>query len=121
MGRPFVRFEGSDGWIQAGWGAGKIQASTEALAKDTLGPADEIRFPLRHEKTDFIECVKTRGRTLADAEVGHRTTSVCHLAHISIMLGGQALRWDPDAEKFIDNDAANRLTRRTALRPPWTL
>ena len=120
MGRPFVRFEGEDGWIHAEYG-GKVQSSPESLAKETLGAGDKIRFPLRSEKADFIDCVKTRGQTLADAEVGHRTTSVCHLAHISIQLGGQKLRWDPDAEQFIDNDAANRLTRRTALRPPWTL
>ena len=120
MDRPFVQFEGEGGWIRADYG-GKIQSSPKSLLKETLGPADEIRFPLRSEKADFIDCIKTRGRTLEDAEVGHRTTSACHLAHISIMLGGQKLRWDPDAEQFIDNDAANRLTRRTALRPPWTL
>jgi len=121
MGRPFVRFEGEGGWIQADWGSGKIQASPESLAKETLGPGDEIRFPLRSEKTDFIECIKARGRTLADAEVGHRTTSACHLAHISIQLGGRKLRWDPDAEEFINNEAANRLARRPAFRAPWTL
>ena len=120
MDRPFVQFEGEGGWIRADYG-GKIQSSPKSLVKETLGPADNIRFPLRSEKADFIDCIKTRGRTLEDAEVGHRTTSACHLAHISIMLGGQKLRWNPDAEQFIDNDPANRLTRRTALRPPWTL
>jgi myo-inositol 2-dehydrogenase / D-chiro-inositol 1-dehydrogenase len=120
MGRPYVRFEGEGGWIRVDYG-GKIQASPESLAKETLGASDKVRFPLRSEKADFIDCVKTRGRTLADAEIGHRTNTACHLAHISIQLGGQKLRWDPDAEQFIDNDAANRLTRRTAMRPPWTL
>ena len=120
MDRPFVRFEGEGGWIRADYG-GKLQSSPKSLLKETLGPADEIRFPLRSEKADFIECIKTRGRTLEDAEVGHRTTSACHLAHISIMLGGQKLRWNPDTEEFIDNDPANRLTRRTAFRPPWRL
>lgn len=120
MGRPFVRFEGEGGWIHAGYGK-KPTYSSKSLEKEALGADDKIRFPLRSEKVDFIDCVKTRAQTLADAEVGHRTTTVCHLAHISIMLGGQTLRWDPDAEQFIDNDAANRLTRRTAMRPPWTL
>lgn len=32
--------------------------------------------------------------------------SLCHPAHISIHTG-QNLRWDPDDEKFLDNDAAN--------------
>jgi hypothetical protein len=120
MGKPYVRFEGDDGWIHVAYG-GKIQSSPASLAKETLGADDKIRFPLRHEKADFIDCVKTRARTLEDAEVGHRTTTVCHLAHISIMLGGQTLRWNPDTEQFIDNDAANLLTHRTAMRPPWTL
>jgi len=52
---------------------------------------------------------------LEDAEVGHRTTSLCHLAHISIKLGGVKLAWDPD------NDAANKLVNRPPLRAPWKL
>ena len=120
MGSPFVRFEGDGGWIHAAYGK-KPQYSSESLAREKLGADDTIRFPLRSEKADFIDCIKTRRRTLADAEVGHRTNTACHLAHISIQLGGQKLRWDPDDEQFVDNDAANLLTRRTAMRPPWTL
>ena len=32
--------------------------------------------------------------------MGQRTTSLCHLAHISIKLGGVKLRWDPEKERF---------------------
>jgi len=119
-GGAYVRFEGQDGWVQASFGSRLCKTFPESLMREQIG-SNEIRFPLRSEKTDFIECIKTRSRTLADAEVGHRTTSLCLLANISIQLGGQKLNWDPDAERFIDNDAANRLTRRAAFRPPWTL
>jgi len=60
--------------------------------------------------------VKTRGRPLEDAEVGHRTTSLCHLGHIAVYLG-QKLRWDPDAERFADNDAANALIEKPIHAP----
>jgi len=112
---PYVRFEGEEGWIQAHFGRGGIKAEPASVLESKIGP-DEIHFPLRSEKADFIDCVKTRGRTLEDAEVGHRTTSLCHLGHIAIYLG-QKLRWDPDAERFADNDAANELIAKPIHAP----
>jgi hypothetical protein len=125
MGTPHVRFEGDKGWIQVNYLADKLnpdrlQASAPKILKEVIGP-EELHFPLRSERADFIESVKNRRPTLEDAEVGHRTTSLCHLAHIAIQVGGQTLRWDPDKEVFPGNDAANRLLHRPALRKPWTL
>ena len=84
-------------------------------------PANGTHFPLLHEKQDFINAVRTRGHTLEDAEVGHRTTSLCHLAHIAVKLGGVKLAWDPDKEVFLNNDEANKLTKRPPMRGSWTL
>ena len=125
MGTPHVRFEGEKGWIQVNYIADtlnpdRLQASSPAILKEEIGP-EEIRFPLRGEKEDFIEACKTRGQTMEDAEVGQRTTSLCHLAHIAIQLGGVKLRWDPDKEVFTDNAAANQLTKRPPMRAPWSL
>jgi hypothetical protein len=104
--------------------AGKVAAAATAPSKRItlgfMGPG-EIRFPLRSEKADFIEACKTRGQTIEDAEVGQRTTSLCHLAHIAIQLGGTKLRWDPDQERFPDNEAANKLLKRPPMRGPWRL
>ena len=108
--KPFVRFEGSEGWIYAEFPRG-LKAEPAAILDEKIGE-DEIRFPLKTEKQDFIDAIKTRGQTLEDAEVGHRTTSLCHLGHIAIRLG-EKLHWDPDNERFADNDAANRLIDRT--------
>jgi hypothetical protein len=124
MGTPHVRFEGDGGWIQVNYiqdelHPDKLQASDPRILKETIGP-EELHFPLRSEKADFIECVKTRGRTLEDEEVGQRTTSLCHLAHISIQLGGAKLAWDPDREVFAGNDGANKLARRPPMRAPWS-
>jgi myo-inositol 2-dehydrogenase / D-chiro-inositol 1-dehydrogenase len=124
MGTPHVRFEGETGWIQVNYIADqlhpdRLQASAPAILKEKIGP-EEIHFPLRSEKDDFIQACQTRGQTMEDAEVGQRTTSLCHLANISIQLGGAKLAWDPDKEVFANNDAANRLTRRPPMRAPWS-
>jgi predicted dehydrogenase len=118
ISQPHVRFEGTDGWIQANYNDRSIKAHPESILKSTIGP-DEIHLPLKSEKRDFIDAVKTRGQTLADAEVGHRTTSLCQLGHIAIQVG-RKLKWDPDAERFTNDEAANRLLSRP-MRSPWRL
>lgn len=122
MGQPHVRFEGEKGWVQVNYAGNKspITASSPEILNSVI-PPDGIRFPLKSEKQDFIDAIKSRGRTLEDEEVGQRTTSLCHLAQISIRLGGVKLAWNPATETFIDNDSANQLTRRPPLRAPWTI
>jgi predicted dehydrogenase len=116
--RPYVRFEGTDGWVEADYNSRSLKAHPESILKSPLR-SDEIHLPLKDEKRDFIDAVKTRGHTLADAEVGHRTNSLCQLGHIAIQLG-QRLTWNPDAERFVNNDYANRFLIRP-MRSPWRL
>ncbi|MBN2137870.1 MAG: Gfo/Idh/MocA family oxidoreductase [Sedimentisphaerales bacterium] len=118
ISRPYVRFEGTEGWIEADYNKRTITAEPLSILKSKIGP-DDIHLPLKNEKRDFIDAVKTRSRTLADAEVGHRTTSLCQLGHIAIQTG-MKLKWDPDAEKFTNSETANRLLRRP-MRSPWGL
>jgi len=116
-GRPAVRFEGDDGWIEAVWNKG-VEAEPKAILDAPFGPND-LRLPLLSEKLDFIQSVKRRTPTLIPAEIGHRTNTMCHLGLIAIKLG-QKLEWDPQREAFVGNDAANQLRDRP-LRAPWRL
>jgi len=68
---------------------------------------------------DFLECVRTRARTIAPPEVAHRSTTTCHIANICLRLG-RKLRWDPVAERFIGDPEADRMLAR-AMRSPWRL
>ncbi len=116
--RPYIRFEGSDGWIEADYNTRGLKAQPESIMNSPRTPGD-IRLPLKDEKRDFIDAVRTRGQTLADAEVGHRTTSLCQLGHIAIQMG-RKLMWDPEKEQFVNDEPANRLLGRP-LRSPWRL
>lgn len=118
-GRPFVRIEGTDGWIEHTWfKAEGFMASNDSWLAWKPGPND-VSFPLLTEKQDFVNCLKSRRETMISAEVGHRTTTLCQLGHIAVQVGGK-LHWDPDAERFRNSDAANRLLSRS-YRAPWAV
>jgi len=118
MDRPFVRVEGDEGWVEYEYSTKDLKASSEKILTSVIGEK-EIRFPLKHEKRDWLDAIKSRGETLEDAEVGHRTCSMCQLAHVSIQLRGRKLKWDPDKELF-DSPEANQLKKRKSWRAPWT-
>ncbi|MBI4890543.1 MAG: Gfo/Idh/MocA family oxidoreductase [Acidobacteria bacterium] len=111
--KPSLRFEGTEGWIYAD-DTGKLEASKPSILAPPEG-ANWVKLPMKEDKRDFIDAVKTRGETMADAEVGHRTTSVCHLGHIAIQVG-QRLEWDPVKEQFTNNSAANAFVTRGVTR-----
>ena len=66
---------------------------------------------------NFIDCIKTRSRPIADIEGGHRTTTACHLANLSLRLG-RKLHWDVDKEEIVNDAEASRMLVRP-YRKPW--
>ncbi len=69
---------------------------------------------------NFVECVRTRKAPICDAEIGHRSASMCHLGNISLRLGGRSLEWDPKKEEFKRDREANGMLHR-AQRGPWAV
>jgi predicted dehydrogenase len=67
---------------------------------------------------NFLDCIKTRQRPIADVEDGHRTTVTCHLANISLRLGGRLLQWDPETERITNDREASAMLERP-YRAPW--
>jgi predicted dehydrogenase len=116
QGENGVRFEGENGWIFVT--RGKIAASDQKLLDEPL-PAGAIKlYESNDHAGNWIECIRSRKQPICDAEIGHRSVSVCHLANISLRLGGRKLQWDPKREMFKNDREANALLRREA-RGPW--
>ena len=112
-----VLFEGTEGWVYVK--RGQIDAQPKSLLTSTIGP-DEIRlYKSNNHKANWLECIKSRAETIAPAEIGHRSCTVCLLGEIAMRLG-RKLKWDPDTEQFIGDDAANRMLWRP-MRSPWRL
>ena len=68
---------------------------------------------------NFFECVRTRERCNLDVETGHRSTATTLIGNIA-MRAGARLEWDGKAERFTNNDEANRYLSY-AYRAPWSL
>ena len=60
---------------------------------------------------NWLNCIRTREKPVADGEIGHRSVSVCHLANITRAVG-RPLRWDPAREQFEGDEQANALLDR---------
>jgi len=72
---------------------------------------------------NWIECMKTRAKPVADVEIGHRSITVCHLANIA-RWAGRRLKWDPVKEEFPDDPDANTYLdrpRRATYQLPETI
>jgi hypothetical protein len=63
--------------------------------------------------------VKSRKDPYFPVEIGHRVSTVCHLANIAIKLG-RKLKWDPRAEHFVNDGEADAMCSRP-MRSPWKL
>jgi len=114
---PGVRFEGNRGWIFVT--REEITASDPAILKQEAGESEIRLYQSGNHMKNFLECMRTRKEPAAPVEVGHRSNTICLLVHIAMKLG-RKLRWDPQAERFIDDDEANgRL--EYPHREPWTV
>jgi len=115
-----IRFEGSDGWIHIEKpGAAQVVASDERLLKSEIGPGGVRLYRSASQHGNFIDCVLSRQEPAAPAELGQRSASVCHVGMIAARLG-RPLRWDPAAERFVNDAEADRLLFRP-MRYPWVV
>ena len=90
---------------------GRCATNPPDLLKD--GPEDTPEGPIESDDhvQNFFHCVRTREKPNAHEEIGHRSTTLCHLVNICRELG-RKLEWDPEAETFPGDDEANqRLSR----------
>jgi hypothetical protein len=104
--------------------AGRIAVDRGALVSD---PPDIAREPIRPGEThlyhsdshssNFLHCVRTRQRTICDANTAHRAASALLLGGVAKQLK-RTVRWDPQREEFPGDDEANRM-RSIAKRAPW--
>lgn len=74
------------------------------------------RFPDDPHKQNFLDCIRSRKLPNADAEEGHRSACLIHLATVSYRVGCKKLNFDAKTETF-DDAEANQLVKRTFREP----
>ena len=112
-----LTFHGTEGVLYVGRDG--LWTKPESIAKEPIG-ADDIRvYNSNDHHGNWLDCIRSRGRCIADVEIGARSAPICHLGNIAYELG-QELTWDPARECFVDNEQANKLLSRP-MRSPWHL
>ena len=113
--RRGVTWYGDEGWIWVDRSG--IDAQPRSVLMSRIRP-DEIRLgrSTNHHR-QFLECVKSRRRTLAPPDVALRSATPGYLGLISIMTG-TPIRWNPEQQRIVGNPAAERLLSRP-MRGPW--
>src|ERR1035437_8542130 len=116
LGSCPVRFEGTTGWVETG-DDGEMVASTDALL---VGKKAKVSgYPANFHIRDFLDCVRSRGQTRANADAACHAHIACHAANIALFLG-RKVQYDPIKNEFIGDEQDNRL-RSEALREPWRI
>jgi len=117
LGTCPVRFEGDEGWVETG-DTGRIAVSLDSL-RAGLPPPTLVGTATDTHVRDFFNCVKSRARPAANADVMRKSHVACHAAALAWVLR-RKLRFDPVKEEFLGDDEANRMRSR-AMREPWTV
>jgi predicted dehydrogenase len=113
-----TKWIGTDGWVYVD--RGKFDASNEDwmdIKELADGDAKIKLFRSTNHWRNFIDCVKSRQRTIAPADVAHHSATPGHLGYISMMVG-RKLKWDVAKEEILDDPTATMMMSRV-YRPPY--
>jgi hypothetical protein len=99
----------------------KIEATPKELLDAKFSPTDTRLEVSKNHYQNFLDCIKSRAKPVADIEIGHRTATVCHLGNMAVRLG-RKVQWDPVKEQVVgDSEAAASAMFTRPYRAPWTL
>ena len=80
----------------------------------------EIKLQVSKEHhLNWLEGIQNKTPVLSPVEIAHRVCSICLISHIAMKLSGK-LKWDPKAERFINNEKANTMLGRSQRVPYGT-
>jgi predicted dehydrogenase len=110
-----LRLTGTNGWV---WVTrGDIQASDPDILNTPLPSSAERLYKSDNHMTNFVESVRSRKKAICDAEIGHRSATMCHLGVTAVRMG-RKIEWNPEKERFVnDREAAATISR--PMRKPW--
>jgi len=125
-------FYGDEGTLKASvMGYDFIPSGGKAVRKDVAYeleeyPEDKTEKDLekhcapaiRGHMKDFLRCIVSRGKPVAEIEQGYISSASSIMANLSMKLG-RSLTWDPAQGRVVGDEEANQLLKRP-YRSPWT-
>ena len=129
-----IRYDGTEGWVfvtrgaysatpsdptVAGSNTKALDASDPKILTSVTGPNEIHLYESREQHGNWLDCIKSRKEPISPVEIGHRACTVCLIIHIAMKLG-RKLNWDPEKERFINDDEANKWLSRPQRKPYGT-
>jgi predicted dehydrogenase len=111
-----IFFYGTEGMMTIGRsGVRAFGHNNKLISHEELVPSGE-----EHQR-DFLDAIKDRTKTPnADIQVGHLSSSLCHLGNIVSRIG-RSVRFDPQTEQIPGDDEANQLLHRKYRTGHWAV
>lgn len=125
-----IKYEGTDGWIfvtrgnyaatasdpQSNGGTKPLEASDPKILTSVIGPNEIHLTESKEHHGNWLDSIKSRKDPISPIEIGHRACSACLIHHIVMKLK-RKVYWDPEKEKFKNDDEANSMLARTQRSP----
>ena len=120
-----TKWIGESGWVHVN--RGKFEASnpewvaTYRAGKKRVEAAEE-KFAFKlivsyNHFAQFLDCIKTRTKTVTPIEIAHRSQTPGHLGYIASVVG-RPLKWDAARQEIIGDEEATKLMSKK-FRAPW--
>jgi predicted dehydrogenase len=111
-------FYGSDGWMSIDLNGFQIHRGEDGKVAQQMKYAEAIKWDTTPHIQNFLKAVKSRNRKdlTCDIEEGHLSAALVHMANISYRTG-RKLHFDPQAERFVNDDEANQYITRKYREP----
>ena len=131
-----IKFYGTKGWLfvtrtegvtptdpgghpVGGPKATGLEASDPRILTSVIGPDEIHLYKSADQHGNWLDCILSRQEPISPVEKGHRACSTCLVHHIAMHAEGRHLHWNPQTERFENDDAANGHLSR-AQRWPYT-
>ena len=96
----------------------KIQGWKQFAPRDKLVEEKSVHYSIPEHTANFLAGIREGAALNADVEIGHRSTTLIHLANIVAKVG-RGVEFDPKKETIVGNDEAAALVGRTYRKNYW--
>ncbi len=90
---------------------GRVTSNPPELVEEPIRDNEIHLYESTNHTENWLECIKSREKPIADVEIGQRSTTLCHLGNIARWVGRKMV-WDPEKEIFPGDDEANAFLDR---------
>jgi predicted dehydrogenase len=110
-------FTGARGTLYIDRGA--LRSEPENIVSDRLSDREVHLYKSPGHHRDWIDCIRSRKRPIADVEIGARTAAIIQLGNLAYW-HHRRLKWDPHKWQFVDDKEAEKWMDRER-RAAWPL